>query len=629
MKRSERKVTRVALVLSIFLFSLISHAQFQAMRIPTGVFEFAGNVIGNIPASCINRELRVPTTSDYFTSVRGADITRIENGKAETRSLDSALGKWVRLRGTNGITEIALEPIVPDPNVKYRIAVRDSSTSIAASTPSSLPAAPFMSARLAAYQHLDAFSSELREIFGENSTAYRAWLAEFHAQAEWEIVAKPAVKAGSIANRAILEYQTEILKGSTPQETLKKLAVLKGGQLRTQEIQRLSLRLKQPLVGAHYGTAFTSGLQAYRDLRLRLISILGSEAHPLVRRLQLAVFDRYRFSGDITDAVETARKQFLPVDSAKLDNTAGARDLVGLWVGHDLSDSEVAAIRLVSGADVGKSSAKFQNAVLLRSSDKNLYITQKSGLRILSLEDANASQLKKILGDASHVLARDNLPADVIAHLAEADVAFVGNFDQILANPALPPKKPKIILVGSEDQETAKKLYGEDNIATLGKTISKLKTLGPDASIVATPEELSAAIAKLGPEEHALLIYHNEGNGGLFDDEIEIEDLPFDKITPISCDLRRLDLLRHTTTDVIDLERVIESLKDTMTATNGRKVDIDDFVFDFHDRYAKQTATAEHGKVIAVVAGVFGAAIVLYLVSDPCLYHPEGPNCKK
>lgn len=610
-----------ALIFVTCLFCVNARAQFQPMRLLSGVFEIAGNAVSNIPAACVNESLRVPVNHDYYGAAsEGIYVTRIEGAREVTKPLSEALNTWVRIRGNRSITSVAVEPVRSEPDVRYRFNVAAERPGLVTNTKQEIPSLlSALTRQMNALTQIDTLGNRLKAAFGKDSDILERFSNE-KSELEWDIIesANPAE-----ASAEVKDFQDEIraefgLKpedGRTPQERLQTLSILHGDFLTPGQITRIEQTFDVKL-GRAYDDNFSAGLSEYVRVRRQLSDAFGADHDIAVGFRNVVVGESTaRFEpSSLKEAVEYAKKNLLDDHLQRLPDGDGSGDVVSLYYGTKINDRQAQLINQLTGRNIKAATGKLDDCVLLSEvAHGDLYINTTSSYDIRKLDELGPAGLRDLFTSRSRVVVDGDISDGLAGRLREAGVGFVRRFEEIVREPSPSPKRVKLIFVTSDNPEIAGRIFEGQDLNSIMKANQTARSI-PNSVVAENRSQLDNALRTLKPDEKGVVVFHDGEDGIMVDKPMGVEELAGEGGDGLSCNTYKYADLGYPTTHELDFETTVEALSSTAKKYGESLVSLDDFMKTFHDSYERQSVIKKLYRKALIAAGTIGAAGVVYIV---------------
>jgi hypothetical protein len=593
------------------------------MRLLSGLFRVSGEAAARIPAACLDERLDIPSKGDYYSAAsEGVVVTRIEGQREVTKPLSQALNDWLQISGNGTITSVTVAPRRREPNVRYEIKVTSDRPAVVAAKGEEVAAlVPKLNLHKEALERVDAFGNSLRAVFGNDSGI----VSKFDSQksyVEWAIVASGNSQETSRIVRTFLSEAVDFLgvgADYTGQERLQRLTVLHGDLLSETQVAEAQRLLGVPVAAPRYDRAFSTAMSDFVGLRKQLSDVFGPDS-------DYAEEFRYRVSGEflssydprpLPEAVAEAKaalKDILLEDLGGLKPGEGARDVVSLFYGKQFTNQQAEFVGGLLGVTLGRPTSNLDNVLLLKTNpwSKEVVINTTSSSETLALGDLTVEKLRALTATHPRMVVAGHIGDGLAAKLSDSGVSVVRRYDELARNPVQSPKRMKLIIVGSEDQAVAAKIFGGQDVASVKRATATARRI-PNSVVVENRQQYEAAVAGLKPDERGLTVFHDEGGGINLDDPVWIEEVA-DRTDGLSCNTYKYGNIGFPTTQELDFQITIDALSATMTQYADKPVVMDNFMATFRDNYVRESASKRLIRKALIVGGALGSAGVLYIV---------------
>ena len=584
-------------------------AQFQPMRLLSGIFRIGGEVASNLPAACVESTARTPTRMDHYSMGTG-DITvaRFEGTReVETRPLNDVLDKWIRIVGTNSATSVRVEPVTRQANISYEIRVDKNKPAVLGSASQLNSLADVLNRHQKALQVLDDFGNELRAIVPKEDGLINRFF-EKKEVVEWAIVeALDANESLGIANDFIDHFKASVRSDDTPAKRLERLSVLNGSALSKEQISKLSLLLEVP-IDEKYTQQFEQDLATYSATRQKLRTEFG-DSYDFLEGFESDVVAHYelKIEPDLSGAMNAAREGLLR-DFQQDGKTSS--DLISLYYGKKLTENQRVLLESISGAKVSAFSGKLDDHVLISTSERG------GDLRINTTNSSKVVQFSEFtklhLDNHKRVVIDGPISDQFAAKLRAGGVTVVRSVDSLLQPPKNDTNQVKLIFVTSENATIARQIFEGQNVASVLRATSKAKTI-PNSVIARNRAELDSALASVKPGERAMVVFHDSEDGIIVDRPISLEEVG-DKADLLSCNTYRFKFIDYPSVQRLDFEVVVDALAATQAKQRGKPGTFDEFMYTFNDNYERQSMLRRLYRKVLLVGSAVGTTGIGYFI---------------
>ena len=620
-----RFLTAISFVLLLTLFET-ANAQFQAMRLLSGVFEVAGNAISQLPAACVTEHQRLPVARDVFTSSSdGILVTRLDSAGQTTRPLNEVLGRWIRIKGSKSVTHVTVEPVRAEANVRYKISVSPSVPGVVGPTASDIAALmPHLIDVHSALKETDSFGAQIKQVFGSKSGIYRAFLNS-KADLEWDVSTPTTNREQSInAARQFKDDFTETIGLAagdpleySPGERLKMLTVNHGEILTPLQIAKVK-QVFGVKISSSYEPTFRSWMRDYVEVRNALSDSFGPN-HELTltyESLVTGLFDPSFSQGELKELLGSSSRELLDPSLDQLEPGKYETDVIALTLGSKLSDRQRLVLGKILGHELSAPSGALDNCVLLSEHagpHSTIEVRTTQDFDVRSADEITANWLRNLIAN-KRVIVEGRISKTFAGQLNDAGAKIVQRFDSLVANPDPQPKKVRVIVVSSEDPVTAAAIFENQALGGVIKGTKQARLI-PDATIVQTRSELTTALQSIKADERALVIFHHGRKGLMLDQPMSVKELTSTKGSDaLSCNLYDDPDVIFPTNDALSFETTIGAVSDSVAKFGNRPVSQTEFFEAFQQNYQRRSFLSNLKTKALVIAGTVGGAGVLYIV---------------
>ncbi|WP_209400457.1 hypothetical protein [Pseudozobellia sp. WGM2] len=301
-----------------------------------------------------------------------------------------------------------------------------------------------------------------------------------------------------------------------------------------------------------------------------------------------------------------AKYRIVPEDLRHLPIQSNKHELFGLLKGMSLNEKQAKTLSKLTNRRITATPKRYESYVLVKSIDENsVIINTTRGTR----QNSHTNPLNGIgLQKNSKIILNAPLSKKLVHSLSNKGVKFIRTYKSFLTDIDVEPEKIKFIYVASKNKTKLKSLFNisDEQTNEIYRTVEKIGENNFNL-IVENENELIFALNKAKRNKDSPVVIFNNVDNSLFGQQPAHYGIS-DYITCNSHNLKSLETGGHITTDFVNFDDIVESIK---TAKSMNLSNSDEFWLETINEYnLKLTQRLKTKLVVTAIAGVTGGGAV-------------------